>query len=268
MKRRSRKKQQNGAFHGDLQQPLNHERQRHSGRQQHDKSHRPDFRNHDFKRRHRHHQKVFQRSVLALADQRGTGQNDRQHRNVVDELHHRPEPRLRQIRIEAVALHNLHGCGCAAVPRQERGNLPLDDLLDIPAPGERLRHARGVDVQLNCGRTPRQDILLEAVRYHDDERIRSVVHQRVDLRTGNLFCAQEHRREESIRDVMRKLGAVLVDHGNRSIGNGIRLRRRGGVNSESEHVKNQNQHQRIAEESAQFLDAELPDVFQFLFQHA
>ena len=54
--------------------------------------HRPDLARHDLERRHRHHQQVLDRAVLALADQRGAGQHDRQHGDVVDDLHHRAEP--------------------------------------------------------------------------------------------------------------------------------------------------------------------------------
>ena len=51
-----------------------------------------DLRQHDLERGHRHDQQMLDGAALALADQRGAGEDDRQRRDVVDHLHHRGEP--------------------------------------------------------------------------------------------------------------------------------------------------------------------------------
>ena len=50
--------------------------------------------------RHRHGEQVLDRAVFALAYQSGARQYDRQHGDVVDDLHHRCEPVRVQVRIE------------------------------------------------------------------------------------------------------------------------------------------------------------------------
>ena len=61
---------------GHCQQPLHHANEGDGGRQQNDKRHRPHLADHDFKRRHRHDEQVFDGAVLPLADESRTGQNN------------------------------------------------------------------------------------------------------------------------------------------------------------------------------------------------
>ena len=56
------------------------------------------------------------------------------------------------------------------------------DVLDIAAPGERLRHARRIDVQLKLRTVSGQHVLLEIVWDHQHERVVAAVHARVDFR--------------------------------------------------------------------------------------
>ena len=64
---------------------------------------RPDFRHRDFERRQRHDQQMIHRAVLALADDSRAGQDDRKHRDAVDDPHDTGEPGRRDIWVKGDA---------------------------------------------------------------------------------------------------------------------------------------------------------------------
>ena len=126
---------------------------------------------------------MFQRAVFALPDQRRAGQDDREHRDIVDQLHHRTEPGLGQIRVEPVPGYDFgRQCRRPLAAVYKRVDFIRHDLLDIAAPGERLRHARRIDVQLKFRTVSGQHVLLEIVWNHQYERVVAAVHARVDFR--------------------------------------------------------------------------------------
>ena len=89
----------------------------------------------------------------SLADQRGAGQDDGQHGDVVDDLHQRAEPGLGQVGVEAHAYRQAHRrLGAGAVAACELVDLVGDDLLDVVAAGEGLAHAGGVHIELDLRR--------------------------------------------------------------------------------------------------------------------
>ena len=63
-------------------------------RDQHHQRHRPHLADHDFQRRHRHHQQMLDGAMLALADQRRAGEDDGQQGHLIDDLDDGAEPRL------------------------------------------------------------------------------------------------------------------------------------------------------------------------------
>ena len=83
---RARQKQCDGAFDRHRQQALDDEAQRHGGGHENHQAHRRDLAAHDLERGHGHHQQVLHRSVFTLADQRGTGEHDGQHRDAVGDF--------------------------------------------------------------------------------------------------------------------------------------------------------------------------------------
>ena len=50
------------------------------------------FDQHDLRRHNRHDKQMLDRALLALADERGAGQDHREHGDVVDDLHDGGEP--------------------------------------------------------------------------------------------------------------------------------------------------------------------------------
>ena len=203
--------------------------------------------------------------MLPFADQGRAGQDDGEHGDVVDEFHHRPEPRLGQVRIEAVARHDLDRLRSGGiVPVHERTDFVHDDLLDVAAAGERLRHARGVDVELDLRPVAGKDVLLEIVGDDQHERVFAVVHFRIDLGAVDSRCRQEHRREKGVGDAPGELRIVLIDHGQSRIRDGVRGGRRRDVDAEREGIENQRQHQRVPHQSPEFLQTELKNVFDLL----
>jgi len=111
VKQRASQKQGDGAFNGNVEQALNDEVQRTGCGHQHHQRHGPHLAGHDLEGGYRHHQQVLDGAVFPFADQGGTGENDGEHGDVVDDLHDRSEPRLVQFRIEARPQGQIHRWG-------------------------------------------------------------------------------------------------------------------------------------------------------------
>ena len=100
VKRRSEQEQKNRAGDRRADPPMHHELQRQHRRDENDEPVGEHLRQHDFRRHDRHDEQVLDRALLALADQRGTGQDHGEQRDLIDDLRHRRKPRGLQIRIE------------------------------------------------------------------------------------------------------------------------------------------------------------------------
>src|SRR5215470_11047918 len=66
---------------------------------------------------------MLDRALLALADERSSGQDYGEHGEIVDDLHHRVEPARLQVRVELCAGHDLDRGKRVGRPRQA----PADD---------------------------------------------------------------------------------------------------------------------------------------------
>ena len=88
--------------------------------------------------------------MLALAQESGTGQNDSEHGDIINQLGESPEPRLLQIGIEAGPEGQINRWWRGiTVSLQEAVDLVQDDLLDVTAAAEGLCHPCRIDIQLN-----------------------------------------------------------------------------------------------------------------------
>jgi hypothetical protein len=124
--------------------------------------HRPLLGNHDLGRRDGHHQQMLDGAVLALADERRAGEDDRQQRYLVDDLDDRREPRDVHALVETRAQRQIHHRRwTVAVPAHELDHLTHDDLLHVLVADERLADAGRVDVDLHRRRPTGQHVALE-----------------------------------------------------------------------------------------------------------
>ena len=88
--------------------------------------------------------------MLALADQGGARQDDAQHGDIIDQLHHAAEPGAGQVGIEFHPHGELYRqLGIGPVAADEFVDLAADDILDIAVTDEGLAHAGGIDVDLD-----------------------------------------------------------------------------------------------------------------------
>jgi len=93
---------------------------------------------------------MVERAVFALADERGAGQDDRQHRDIVDDAHDAGEPRRLDIRVEGDAHDEVdRRCGRALGARQKIGDLGGDNLLCVIGPETGLDHRGRIDIELD-----------------------------------------------------------------------------------------------------------------------
>ena len=208
--------------------------------------------------------------MLALANERGAGQDDREHRDVVDDLHHRSEPFRLEIGVEHDAegevdrlnFRSARGCGGSCSACGVGLHHLVDDLLQVGAAVASLGDRRRVHIDLQARIAIRDDVLLELGRDLDHEHVAAGVHRRTDFRRWNLDRRLEPRRKDCLPDQPRKLGTVLVD--NRG-GDMIDLRLgpgRDGVNGVAERIDRQRQQDRVGADAVQLLQAQREDVEQ------
>ena len=174
-----------------------------------------------------------------------------------------PNQNSLEIGIEHGAQREIDGQrGRRAIPAEEIGHLAGNDGLDVTAAGEGLSYARRIDVELNfIGATAAiEHVALEVRRDVEGEGVGSLVHAAIHFACSDDFGLQKARRIESAGDASGKLRPILVDDGNgrpvQQLGRYGRL----GVDRECEHIEDQEQHDVIAAQAAQFLDPELHDV--------
>ncbi len=204
---------------------------------------------------------MVHRAVLAFTDDRGAGEDDRQHRNAVDDAHDTRKPGALDIRVEGDADDQIdrHQWG-ALRPRQVIGDLGRDDLLCVTGSEAGLHHRRGVDVELHRGPASGEDIAGEIGWDVDDERILSGIHQRYDVRFGDRLRRLEIGRQEGMRDPPRQFRVVFVDDRDRRVVHFLRMALRLRDNGQRERINDQPQQHEIAHKAAQFLGTEPIDV--------
>src|SRR5262249_34576805 len=141
-----------------------------------------DLRQHDLGWNHGHDEKMLDRALLALADERSSGQDHGEHGEIVDDLHHRGEPARLQVRIELCTGHDLdRGTHQSFASADELRDIVDDDVLDVGHAIERLGHGSGIYVDLNRGLPPLENVLLEFWGNFDDEDKTLRIHRCIDL---------------------------------------------------------------------------------------
>ena len=192
------------ALDGHLEPALHDEDERRHRHEYHHQAHGPHLGHHDFERGQRHHQQMLDGAVLALADQRRAGEDEGQRGDAVDQLHHRTEPHIAQIRIEEHAHFRFdRQDGVSAMMLDEGRHLAVDDDMDIAVAEEGLRHTRGVDVDLDRRLVPGQDVPLEIGRDVEDEGVEAHIHAGVGGGWVDDGRNQETGRIEGIDDALR-----------------------------------------------------------------
>src|SRR5215813_10034315 len=105
---------------------------------------------------------MLDRALLALADERGSGQDHGEHGEIVDDLHHRGEPARLEVRVELCARDYFdRQAHQSFAPGDELGDVVDDHVLDVGHAIKRLGHGGGIYVDLNRGLPPLENIRLE-----------------------------------------------------------------------------------------------------------
>ena len=146
---------------------------------------------------------------------------------------------------------------------EEIRDLGADDLLRIAGAKARLHHRRRIDIDLKLGLASSQNVALEVRRDIDHEGEFSGVHRRNDVPFGDQLRRLEQRRKERMGDPARKLRVVLIDDGDRGIVKLLRIASRLQGHGQRKCINHQSQEHEIAQETAQFLDAQPIDVCGF-----
>ena len=201
--------------------------------------------------------------MLAFADQRGAGEDDGQHGDAGNDLHHGPKPGLLQLGVEAHAQGKVdRGRRRCPISLDESVHLAGQDGLDIAAAGECLAHPGGIDVELHRWAASGKHIALEIRRNGEGECVETPVHPCIHLRLRNDHRRKEMWWVEGVDDAHGKRRAILVDDGDGCLVQRFGHRRRRRVDRESEGVDDQNDHHRVTQQAAQFLDTEVQDLMQ------
>jgi len=121
--------------------------------------------------------------------------------DVADDLRHRDEPGLLEIRVEFCARDQPYRLPRGELTlRLEAPDLLQDDALDVTGAATSLTHGGGVDVQLNAGLPAGLEVGLESGRDVDDEGEAAGVHGRIDLIHAQRFGRQKERRQQRVYD--------------------------------------------------------------------
>ncbi len=150
VERSATEKERQRALDRHLQPPPDDDGERQPGRHQDDETIGDDLRQHDLARHDRHHEQMLDGTLLAFAYKRRTGQNNRQHGDVVDHLHDGGEPARIQVRIELCPNNYVERrAGPCLAAGQEIRHLLRDDRLNVDRAVAGLRHRGGIDVHLH-----------------------------------------------------------------------------------------------------------------------
>ena len=147
---------------------------------------------------------MFHCAVFTLADQRRSGQYNRQHGNVVDDRHHPAKPRGIEVRVKAhPGFQRYQRFAVITVARDKAVHFTVDNILDIPIAGKCLAHARGIDVHLNIWLASGEDITLKIRRNIYRKGITPGVQSGIHLIGGDHLRWQKPRAIEAVNDPVR-----------------------------------------------------------------
>ena len=244
-----------------VQRHPNREHDASTGRHQNREAVGPHLAHRDLELGQRHHEQVLERSVLPIADHRGAGQSDREDADLVDHPHDALEPGGYPVRVEPPADDEVDGlrrdqCGTS----EERSDAIGKDGLDVTRANGRLRHGRCVDVHLHRGSAPRAKIVLEVEWNHDDEHEPALVHGVFDLVGADLHGSRETRRIEDVEELPGQGRVVLVDEGDRCVGD-LRSGARGlDIDEDGERKDEGTDRDRVTQQAAELLEPQPEDV--------
>ena len=239
--------QRHGAVDGHAENAFNYNHEGKRRGHEDNEADRPDLADHDFKRRDRHHQKVLDRAMLALADQRRARKDHRQHGDAGDDVDDRAEPHLAELRIVAGAdIERDRNFAAAGKAVQIFADGVVDDLLDVGVAGKGLRHARGVDIELQLRLSTGKHIPFEIRRDIEHEGGCSAIQPGVHLGGGNDFRLDKIGGIEGIDNALRQRRAILIDNRDRRAVKRFRHRRGLYVDGQRKGVDDQDDHQRVA----------------------
>jgi hypothetical protein len=146
-------------------------------------------------------------------------------------------------------------------------DLALHDLLHVAAAREGLAHACGVHVQLQRGRAATQHVALQARGDAQHEGVAAGVHAGVHLLGGDQLRRAELRRIEGRDDAPREVGGVFVHHRDGGVVQRLGHGRGSGIDRGREGIDDEHQHDRVAQQAPQFLDAQAVDVGKMARHH-
>src|SRR4029453_9042548 len=140
-------------------------------------------------------------ALLALANQRRTGQDHSDHSEIVDDLHYRGEPTRLQIWIELCACNHPYRCtGQPFAPGGELYYIVEDHVLDVAHPIEGLCGSGGIYIDLNGYLPSGKNVRRELWRNFDNEKEALRIHGPVDFRFCHLPGPLEGRRCQAVRN--------------------------------------------------------------------
>src|SRR5664280_446198 len=143
---------------------------------------------------------------------------------------------------------------------QESTYLTADDDLDVTAAGKSLAHAGGVYIELHYRIAARQHIALKTGRNSKGKSIKSGVHPGIRLGLGDQLRGHEMRRVEGVDNTCGERRLILIYNGYGRLMQRFRRSRSSGINRKCKRSDNEYNHHRVAQQTAQFLDAEVENI--------
>src|SRR5262245_19943837 len=131
---------------------------------------------------------MLDRTLLALANQRGSAEDYGEHGQTVDDLHDRVEPAWHHVGIEHAPDNQIDRCFAAAfTPSFEVGDLVFEDALDIVGAVARLRNGRRVNINLDVCWMACQHIGFEFGRHDHHEHHPSLIESGIHFGGGQRY---------------------------------------------------------------------------------
>src|SRR5208283_3623498 len=179
---------------------------------------RPDLGQHYLCRAQRHREQMFERAMFALTDNGRSGQEQREHRDTVDDLHDADKPCKGEVRIEFSPDQKVElwsGRFLGVISSIE--DLMSQNLLYVKRPPTGYRHCRCVHVDLDGRLAAMLKIAFNVGWNINNEGVSASVHRVVDSLDRYLSGPDKQGRHKCLHDVLRQHGTVLIDDRDRGM---------------------------------------------------